>query len=55
LSTSLKEEDDFVILPDVAWQYLYRLYGGNDIPRLSIEIEKDGEAGSHEYMIEVYL
>ena len=53
--TSVKENEDFVILPDDAWQYLFDLYGGNDIPRISIEIEKDSEMGGTEYIIEIFL
>lgn len=41
IKTSLKEDEDFVILPDKAWKYLFDIYGGADIPRYSIEAERD--------------
>lgn len=55
IRTSVKENEDFVILPDNAWQYLFKLYGGTDVPRVSIEVEKDSEAGGSEHIIEIYL
>lgn len=55
LKTSLKEDEDFVILPEEAWQYLYDIYGGTDIPRLSIEVAHDDETPNPEYMIEIYF
>lgn len=55
LKVSLKEDEDFVLLSDPAWIYLYSLYGGSDIPRYSIEVATDdsSEAGK-EYMIELF-
>lgn len=41
IKTSAKEEEDFVILPDDAWKYLFSIYGGEDVPRLSIKIDAD--------------
>lgn len=41
LKTTLKEDEDFVILSDEVWQYLFKEYGGTDIPRFSIEAEKE--------------
>ncbi len=40
----MKEDEDFVILPDKAWEYLYEIYGGVDIPRFSIEADKEEES-----------
>jgi hypothetical protein len=52
----MKEEEDFVILPDDAWRYLYDIYDGIDIPRLSIKIEADdGNTEKDEFMIEIFL
>ena len=41
------------------WEYLYEEYGGTDIPRYSIQIEKveeteEGEETRTEYMVELY-
>ena len=56
IRTSAKEEEDFIILPDDAWKYLYSIYGGEDMPRLSIKIESDdGNSEKEEFMIEIYL
>lgn len=56
IKTSLKEEEDFVILPDKAWQYLFKIYGGTDIPRYSIEAERDEDTEEEQqYLVEVYL
>jgi hypothetical protein len=46
LKITLKEDEDYVILSDEAWQYLFKIYGGMDIPRLSIEVEKDDDEES---------
>jgi hypothetical protein len=43
LKTSKKEDEDFVILSDNVWNYLKGIYGGNDMPRFSIEAEKEDE------------
>jgi hypothetical protein len=47
LKTSCKEDEDFVILPDSTWKYLYDIYGGNDVPRYSIELATDEEDTSN--------
>lgn len=41
LKTSLKEEEDFIILNEDVHLYLHKIYGGNVIPRYSIEVEQD--------------
>lgn len=38
LSNSAKEGQDYMFLTDDVWQYLYEIYGGQDIPRYSIEV-----------------
>ena len=43
MKTSMKEDEDFVILNDKVWEYLFNIYGGNDMPRFSIETEKDDQ------------
>jgi hypothetical protein len=56
LKTSVKEDEDFVILPDDAWKYLLEIYDGFDMPRYSIKIEADdGNSEKDEFMIEIYL
>jgi hypothetical protein len=32
----MKEDEDFAILPDSVWKYLYPIYGGKDCQRVSI-------------------
>lgn len=44
IKTSMKEDEDFVILHDKAWDYLYEIYGGVDMPRFSIEADKEEES-----------
>jgi hypothetical protein len=53
----MKEDEDFVIVTDPVWQFLQSIYGGQDIPRISIEIDKDNDSSveGHEYIIEIYL
>jgi DUSP domain len=55
IKTSMKEDEDFVILTDEVWKYLHKIYGGQDIPRFSIEAEKETEEDETQYMIEIYL
>jgi hypothetical protein len=55
LKVSLKEYEDYVLLSDPAWKYLYSLYGGSDIPRYSIEVATDDNTEARkEYMIELF-
>ena len=51
--TSCKEDEDFIILNEEAWHYLYERYGGNDCPRYSIEVKTEEET-EKQYMIEVF-
>jgi hypothetical protein len=32
----MKEEEDFMIIPNDVWDYLFSIYEGTDIPRYSI-------------------
>jgi hypothetical protein len=41
LKTSCKEDEDFVILPKEAFEYLYGIYSGIRLPRFSIELRTD--------------
>lgn len=51
-----KEDEDFVILPNEAWKFLFNIYGGNDLPRYSIELasEDNSETSKKQYMIEIF-
>lgn len=57
ISTKMKEDEDFVILPDSVWIYLFAIYGGKDCQRLSIQLnqEEDGEDAKKEFAIEIFL
>ena len=55
LKTSAKEDEDFVLLPDAAFQLLKSNYGGRDVPRFSIEAEKEDEEQESMFIVEVYL
>ena len=56
LKTSMKEEEDFIIVSDDVWKYLYEIYGGADLPRMSIQVAKDDDdKADPDYMVEVYL
>jgi hypothetical protein len=44
----MKEDEDFVILPDEAWKYLFEIYGGVDLPRYSIELASDEDIDDQE-------
>lgn len=48
LKTSSKEDEDFVILPDSSWIYLYDIYGGIDLPRYSIQLTTDEDEEQQE-------
>lgn len=50
--TNCKEDEDFVILPQTMWDYLFGIYGGIDVERKSIEISTDTD--QKEYMVEVF-
>ena len=61
----MKCDEDFILVTDEAWDYLFKLYGGTDIPRYSIEvsnvepeasetIEASGTPGVKEYIVEVF-
>lgn len=70
LKTSLKCDEDFILVTDQAWDYLFKIYGGTDIPRYSIEVSSneplDTESaatqtapstvreGPKEYIVEVF-
>lgn len=57
LKTSLKEDEDYTLLSHDAWVYLHNIYGGTDMPRISIQVAKEDDESEdqHEYMVEVYF
>ena len=58
MRTSCKEDQDILLLPDLAWKYLHDVYGGTDIPRYSIEAasEDDNNDGNSDkqFIVEVF-
>jgi hypothetical protein len=67
IKTSLKCDEDFILVSDEAWEYLHKIYGGTDIYRFSIEVSSgdpvdggetmDGvtpQQGDKEYIVEVF-
>jgi hypothetical protein len=59
----LKCDEDFILVSDEAWDYLFKIYGGTDLPRYSIEVPSgdpeemgDGTNPSKEkeYIVEVF-
>jgi len=58
-----KENEDFVVVPDDAWNFLFDIYEGNHVPRYSIELTTEEDEGEEEdkpprkkqYMIEIFL
>ena len=65
IKTSMKCDEDFILDTDEAWDYLFKLYGGVDIPRYSIEVsnvepeasgttEASATPGDKEYIVEVF-
>jgi hypothetical protein len=54
----MKSDEDFLLLTDEAWEYLFKIYGGNDITRYSIEVSSDpteeGGKTEKEFIIEVF-
>jgi hypothetical protein len=61
----MKCDEDFILVTDEAWDYLFKLYGGVDIPRYSIEVsnvepedsgttEVSATPGDKEYIVEVF-
>jgi len=52
--TAATIDEDFMIVSDEVWAYLHEIYGGNDIPRKSIEILQDGNTQKKEFMIEIF-
>lgn len=53
LKNNLKEEQDYILVSDQCWQYLFDIYGGVDLRRFSIKVPK--EDGGCDYIIEVHL
>ena len=58
----MKCDEDFILVTDEAWDYLYKIYNGTDLPRYSIEVSS-GEPGEpdapqmgtdKEYIVEVF-
>jgi hypothetical protein len=49
----MKEEQDYKILDQESWCYLYDLYGGVDIPRYSITVPTATE--KDDYIVETNL
>ena len=55
IKTSCKEDEDFTLLSDPAWNYLNEIYGGSDIPRYSIQMASDSDdTEDKDYQVEVY-
>jgi hypothetical protein len=54
IKTSCKEDEDFVLLPDSVWTYLFETYGGTDIPRYSISLASDAPSDDIDFQVEVY-
>jgi len=63
IDTKYKLDEDFILVKDNVWNYLFNCYLGIDIPRYTIPIEKDTEDDETEgkqvkdieYMVEVYF
>lgn len=52
----MKEDEDFILLPEDIWTFLHSVYGGTPIKRLPIKIEKEeGDKTEEEFVIEVFL
>ena len=56
IKTSCKLDEDFIVVNDQTWNYLFEIYDGRDIPRYSIEVatENNTEETDKEYIIELY-
>lgn len=54
IKTSCKEDEDFVLLPDSVWNYLFEIYGGTDIPRYSISLASEAPSDDIDFQVEVY-
>ena len=52
LKDAYKEETHFKVVDEQVWQYLYKIYGGNTIPRLSIAVPKED---GFDYVVELNL
>lgn len=69
-ATQIQEEEDYVLLDETCFKYLYSIYGGTDIRRISIELSQDEpqdvsmraedeptptETAQKEFIVEVHL
>ena len=54
IKTSCKEDEDFVLLSEEAWKYLFSIYGGTDIPRYSISLAIDTPSEDEDFVVEVF-
>jgi hypothetical protein len=59
----MKCDEDYILVTDEAWDYLFKIYNGTDLPRYSIEVSsaEPGEseatqmATDKEYIVEVFF
>jgi len=48
-----KEEQDFVVLSDDVFHFLLSIYGGNDLPRVSVGVPTSTD--QEDYIVETHL
>ena len=49
----MKEDIHFKVLDNETWNYLFQIYGGVDVPRLSIALPSD--TGRNDHIVEINL
>lgn len=59
LKTSMKEDEDFVLVPQNIWEYLHQIYSGRPIPRFTIKIDhieemEEGQKIKEELTVEIF-
>jgi len=47
----MKCDEDFILVTDEAWNYLFKTYGGTDIPRYSIEVSSNEPADTEDTQV----
>ena len=54
LKQNLKEDQHYKVLDDHIWKYLFNIYGGKDVPRVSITVRTE-DISKPDYVVETML
>lgn len=53
LKDGIKEDVHYKVVDDITWRFLYEIYGGTDMPRLSIQVPTSTD--KYDHLVEINL